>query len=279
MDRRNFLRMGSLAVLGSLAAPSLALPDTVRGALGGTDNKSAVAAAMKHFGVTEADLRKVLTAALEKGGDYADLYFEHSFNNAVALMDGKVNNCSSNIDFGMGVRVLAGDQSGYAYVEGVTLEEMLRAARTAARIASSGKAGKPVAFKEKTIERNRTVIYHTDMFITYFLVQLIGKDRNIFTVEISFKRMSDSFVQQDTRTTGCHHHREFTTFRFNGFKHDCCIIYNLASYHFDDIIRHKLKSFTIGTSGVVIFHTSVLFHNTESHIGYHRTVIIVSHTF
>ena len=116
MDRRNFLRMGSLAVLGSLAAPSLALPDTVRGALGGTDNKSAVAAAMKHFGVTEADLKKVLTAALEKGGDYADLYFEHSFNNAVALMDGKVNNCSSNIDFGMGVRVLAGDQSGYAYV-------------------------------------------------------------------------------------------------------------------------------------------------------------------
>ncbi len=123
MDRRNFLRMGSLAVLGSLAAPSLALPDTVRGALGGTDNKSAVAAAMKHFGVTEADLKKVLTVALEKGGDYADLYFEHSFNNAVALMDGKVNNCSSNIDFGMGVRVLAGDQSGYAYVEGALLPE------------------------------------------------------------------------------------------------------------------------------------------------------------
>jgi len=29
------------------------------------------------------------------------------------------------------------------YLEGVTLEEMLRAARTAARIASSGRAGKP----------------------------------------------------------------------------------------------------------------------------------------
>ena len=33
MDRRNFLRMGSLAVLGSLAAPSLALPDTGTGEL------------------------------------------------------------------------------------------------------------------------------------------------------------------------------------------------------------------------------------------------------
>ena len=139
MDRRNFLRTGGMAVLGSLAMPSLAMPGSVRGALGGADSKSAVAAAANHFGVTEADLKKVMAVALEKGGDYADLYFEHTFNNSVSLMDGKVNNCGSNIDFGMGVRVLSGDQSGYAYVEGVTLEEMLRAARTAARIASSGR--------------------------------------------------------------------------------------------------------------------------------------------
>ena len=135
MDRRNFLRTGGMAVLGSLAMPSLAMPGSVRGALGGADSKSAVAAAANHFGVTEADLKKVMAVALEKGGNYADLYFEHTFNNSVSLMDGKVNNCGSNIDFGMGVRVLSGDQSGYAYVEGVTLEEMLRAARTAARIA------------------------------------------------------------------------------------------------------------------------------------------------
>ena len=157
MDRRNFLRTGGMAVLGSLAMPSLAMPGSVRGALGGADSKSAVAAA-NHFGVTEAELKKVMAVALEKGGDYADLYFEHTFNNSVSLMDGKVNNCGSNIDFGMGVRVLSGDQSGYAYVEGVTLEEMLRAARTAARIASSGRAGKPVGLTEKTIARSRYAV-------------------------------------------------------------------------------------------------------------------------
>lgn len=158
MDRRNFLRAGSMAVLGSLSIPSLAMPASVRGALGGADNKSAVASAMSHFGVTEADLRKVLAAALEKGGDYADLYFEHTFNNDVSLMDGKVNKCSANIDFGMGVRVLAGDQTGYAYVEGITLEEMLRAAHTAARIASSNKAGKVVGLTEKTMGKNRYTV-------------------------------------------------------------------------------------------------------------------------
>lgn len=158
MDRRNFLRTGGLAALGSLAIPSLAMPASVRGALVGANGKSATAAAMNHFGVTETDLKKVLAAALEKGGDYADLYFEHTFNNDVSLKDGKVNNCGANIDFGMGVRVLAGDQSGYAYVEGVTLEEMLRAARTAARIASSGKAGKVAGLTEKTIGKNRYVV-------------------------------------------------------------------------------------------------------------------------
>ena len=55
MDGRNFLRAGGMTA-----------PD-------GADNKSAVAAAINHFGVTEADLRKVMATALEKGGDYADL--------------------------------------------------------------------------------------------------------------------------------------------------------------------------------------------------------------
>lgn len=66
MDRRNFLRTGSLAMLGSLAVPSLAMPASVRGALGGADNQSAVASAMVHFGVTEADLKKVMVPLWKK---------------------------------------------------------------------------------------------------------------------------------------------------------------------------------------------------------------------
>jgi len=95
-----------------------------------------------------------LTAALEKGGDYADLFFEHTFTNSVALQDGAVNRSNSNIDFGMGVRVLSGDQTGYAYIENVTLEEMLKAARTAARIASSSVKTKPVSLTERPLKAN-----------------------------------------------------------------------------------------------------------------------------
>ena len=117
MDRRNFLKTGGIALLGSLATGS-AMALTTPGALGGegADKKAAVALAMNHFGVSEADLKKVLAAALEKGGDYADLFFEHTISNSIRLMDGAVNNSYSNIDYGVGVRILIGDQSGYAYV-------------------------------------------------------------------------------------------------------------------------------------------------------------------
>jgi TldD protein len=97
---------------------------------------------MKHFGLDESDLKKVLAVALEKGGDYADLYFEHALNHSIGLRDGEVNSTFSGIDYGMGVRVLAGDQTGYAYVESTELPDMLKAARTAARIAESPQPGK-----------------------------------------------------------------------------------------------------------------------------------------
>ena len=127
INRRDFIKTGGMVMLGSLAVPSFL------GSCTGNkvDQATGISFAQNHFGVSESDMKKVLAAALEKGGDYADLFFEHSYRNNIGLQDGAVNRASSNIDFGMGVRVLAGDQTGYAYVENVTLDEMLKAARTA----------------------------------------------------------------------------------------------------------------------------------------------------
>lgn len=155
MDRRNFLKTGGIALLGSLTTGSV-MALTAPGALGGegADKRKAVASAMNHFGVSATDLKKVLATALEKGGDYADLFFEHTLSNSIGLKDGAVNNNYSNIDYGVGVRVLFGDQSGYAYVENITLEEMLKAARTAARIASGNQGKKPLNLSEKVLKKN-----------------------------------------------------------------------------------------------------------------------------
>lgn len=133
-NRREFIKTGSLALVGAMVAP---------GMLTASNGKSRqIDTVLAHFGVDEADLKKVLQAALEKGGDYADLYFEHTYTNFLSLRDGEVNAASSGVDFGVGVRVLSGDQTGYAYVENTRLEDMLNAARTAARIASGNTGNK-----------------------------------------------------------------------------------------------------------------------------------------
>ncbi len=82
-------------------------------------------------------LQKVIAAAMSKGGDYADLYFEHKIYNSIGLQDGKVNSAYSNIDFGVGIRVLKGDQTGFAYSENIAMDDMLNAAKLAANIANS----------------------------------------------------------------------------------------------------------------------------------------------
>ncbi len=88
-------------------------------------------------------LQKVISDAMSKGGDYADLFFEHKITNTLALEDGKVNRAYSNVDFGMGVRVLNGDQTGFAYTESISEGDMMKVARTAASI-----AGNPGTFSQ-----------------------------------------------------------------------------------------------------------------------------------
>ena len=103
---------------------------------------------LAHFQVSTNDLQQIISEALSQGGEYADLFFEHSIYNSLSLRDGEVNNAGSNIDYGVGVRVVVGDQIGYGYVENTNKQDMLRAARTAASIAKIPKETNPVKITE-----------------------------------------------------------------------------------------------------------------------------------
>ena len=66
------------------------------------------------FKVSEEDLRKVTAAALSRGGDYSDLYFEYTTYFNLLLKDGVVSSGGFHTDYGVGIRVLKGDKTGYA---------------------------------------------------------------------------------------------------------------------------------------------------------------------
>jgi TldD protein len=87
------------------------------------------------FGVTVQQLEKVCSEALAYGGDYCDLYFENTTFFNLLLKDGVVSSGGFHTDYGVGIRVLKGEKTGYAYSESTAMCDMINAAKAASVIA------------------------------------------------------------------------------------------------------------------------------------------------
>jgi TldD protein len=98
------------------------------------------------FGVTERMIGDTLAAALSRGGDHADVFFQHRVGSDLGLEDGAVNRAYASVELGVGVRVVKGDQTGYGYTEDVSLPALLECARTAAAIADGPARPGPARF-------------------------------------------------------------------------------------------------------------------------------------
>lgn len=130
LSRRKFIKTSGAAAAGAMILPSLTQSCT-------SDNITPnMQSYLEHFEISPEIIKAVLQAAMAKGGDYADLFFEHKIYNRLGLEDGKVNSAFSNIDYGVGIRVLKGDQTGFAFSEDLSIKAMTQAASMAAIIAS-----------------------------------------------------------------------------------------------------------------------------------------------
>ncbi len=105
---------------------------------------SALAFFNDRYRIDPAVMSSLLSLALSRGGDFAELFFEHRTNSAIQWEDQRVKSASRNVSQGVGIRVVKGDAIGYAYTESLDMAAMRRAAETAARIGTSGERPVPV---------------------------------------------------------------------------------------------------------------------------------------
>jgi TldD protein len=112
------------------------------------------------YGVTPGDQEKYLAAALSDGGDYADLYFEHTTTSSILIDESLVKTATEGISVGCGVRVLAGEQTGYAYTDDLDPEKILKVARIAARIATGPARTSTVGLSTMEPPRNFYPVAH-----------------------------------------------------------------------------------------------------------------------
>ncbi|HEV2472186.1 MAG TPA: DNA gyrase modulator, partial [Chthonomonadales bacterium] len=92
---------------------------------------------------------KVVSEALNRGGDFAELYVERSASTRLPLEEGKIQAAEQRSALGAGVRVIHGERQGYAYSDHLSQEKLLEAARVASCIAEGGRSERPMRVSQQ----------------------------------------------------------------------------------------------------------------------------------
>lgn len=105
------------------------------------------------LGIDSTVCERLLSVALERGGDYADLFFEYRSSASLSFEEGITRSATKGVSMGVGVRVCHGEATGYAHTEDLSFESMKRAAETASRIAEAKSGLSPAILIEKVLPR------------------------------------------------------------------------------------------------------------------------------
>src|SRR6056297_3030060 len=86
-------------------------------------------------------LERVLAGATTTGAEFAEVYAEDKRSTSAGLDDGRIEQVTSGRDRGAGIRVIAGDTTGFAYTSDLSEAGLHSAASAAAAAASQGGGG------------------------------------------------------------------------------------------------------------------------------------------
>jgi len=95
------------------------------------------------FGMDEMDTQRVFGTILAHRADDADLFFQYSRSEGWTLEEGEVRNGTFSIDQGVGVRVVSGEKTAFAYADDIQPAALDAAARVTRAIAAQGGNASP----------------------------------------------------------------------------------------------------------------------------------------
>jgi TldD protein len=103
------------------------------------------------YGLTDSSIERVFGEIMQHDADYADLYFQYARSEGWSLEESRVKSGSFNIDQGVGVRVVSGEKTAFAYSDDIGSDSLTAAAhatRSIAKAAQNGSAGRVASVRE-----------------------------------------------------------------------------------------------------------------------------------
>jgi TldD protein len=97
------------------------------------------------------DTGRILRRALTAGGEFADMYFEESSSTLVTCDDGKIERVLASSDRGIGIRVISGFRTAYAWTNDLSQQALLELAETVSRAVKGEVYDRDIRVGEKRV--------------------------------------------------------------------------------------------------------------------------------
>ena len=166
--------------------------------------------------VPTALLEQLLSIAMSRGATAADIYVERSSASSVSLEENKIRSTAHGVSMGVGIRVIAGTEVGYAYCDDLEPKALKQAAGVAASIAQGGGNTHPIQVKSCPVPNRYPITVSPDTIPPAQKVELLRRgdsvahayDKRITQVMGSFSdstkeiliATSDGELRDDKRT-------------------------------------------------------------------------------
>lgn len=100
----------------------------------------------------------VITAAMGNGADFAEVFAEDRKNTNLLFSDNRIENAVAGNDFGVGIRIIKGFNTVYAYTNDASEKNLISIAKDASKALQKGEPIKIMDFTKNDIEINNTPI-------------------------------------------------------------------------------------------------------------------------
>jgi len=152
--------------------------------------------------LSKETLEKLIKIALQNGGEFAEVYVEYSVGNQIFLEENKIYGAGRGVDMGVGIRVLHGEKTGYAYSDDLSFEKLKQTAEVASHIAAEKEVKEPVGLKSSKIPSYYLVKVSPDSIVPQDKAKLLWKansigreyDKKINQVNVSFSDTNKKII-------------------------------------------------------------------------------------
>ena len=89
--------------------------------------------------ISDITASRIIEAAMGGNADFAEIFEEELKSSAVGLLNGKTTRASSGINYGVGIRLMAGTNVVYVYTSDKSEDALIKLAKEAASALKGGK--------------------------------------------------------------------------------------------------------------------------------------------